>query len=423
MIDPSIPLQVHIQPPDFGGALERAISLGSLLRRQKMEDAQMQRYDQEQQRQASLRSLFAQPGADMGDPEFVNRIASIDPETGMKLREHNAVMARNKGSQDKELLMNKAKLAADMMQAWDSSGRHPEALASVKQQFAPIAQQLGISPEDFTNATPEAMEGLARHSGYRPLSERVAEKKALGEAFSVNMPSYQFLQGDTGFLKGNRMTGEVEPVMLNGQPARPGSLNPELQGEISRSKAGGKAEGEARGKATVELPNTLAQSQYLIDTIEGLKNHPGLGDIVGVPAYGGIPTLFGKQPVRGTNAADFQASLDQTKGKAFLEAFNILKGGGQITEIEGEKATNAIARMQTAQSEKSFREALDEFEGIIRGSMDRAKQKAQGGPLSMDMGTSAMPSTKPPSQFRIGQTATGKNGQKFIYTEEGWKAQ
>ncbi len=43
---------------------------------------------------------------------------------------------------------------------------------------------------------------------------------------------------------------------------------------------------------------------------------------------------------------DFNAMLDQVQGGAFLQAFESLKGGGQITQIEGEKATQAIVRAQ-----------------------------------------------------------------------------
>jgi hypothetical protein len=48
------------------------------------------------------------------------------------------------------------------------------------------------------------------------------------------------------------------------------------------------------------------------------------------------------------DAARAATFLDQIGGAAFLTAFETLKGGGQITEVEGEKATNAIARLSTA---------------------------------------------------------------------------
>ncbi len=68
--------------------------------------------------------------------------------------------------------------------------------------------------------------------------------------------------------------------------------------------------------------------------------------------------------------------LNQSKGGAFLEAFKALKGGGQITEIEGKKATDAIARMDRSQSKAEFDKALSDYEGVIKLGVDRANQLA-----------------------------------------------
>jgi hypothetical protein len=68
--------------------------------------------------------------------------------------------------------------------------------------------------------------------------------------------------------------------------------------------------------------------------------------------------------------------LNQIGGKQFLEAFESLKGGGQITQIEGDKATQAIARMSRAQTEPEFRAAVKEFKDIVKIGMERAASKA-----------------------------------------------
>ena len=49
--------------------------------------------------------------------------------------------------------------------------------------------------------------------------------------------------------------------------------------------------------------------------------------------------------VPGTERAGARSYLDQIGGQAFLQAFESLKGGGQITEIEGTKATTALTRL------------------------------------------------------------------------------
>ena len=64
-----------------------------------------------------------------------------------------------------------------------------------------------------------------------------------------------------------------------------------------------------------------------------------------------------------------------------MEAYKGLKGGGQITEIEGAKAQQAIARIGRAQSEKEFKIALQELADIITLEMQRRTEDAGfGGP-------------------------------------------
>ena len=57
----------------------------------------------------------------------------------------------------------------------------------------------------------------------------------------------------------------------------------------------------------------------------------------------------------------------------------MLRGGGQITQIEGEKATNAIARLQRAQSYDAFREALLELRDIAERAARRAAGNGEAG--------------------------------------------
>ena len=96
--------------------------------------------------------------------------------------------------------------------------------------------------------------------------------------------------------------------------------------------------------------------------------HPGFESVIGA----GIPGL---RFIPGTQSADFDALVDQIEGGAFLKAYESLRGTGQITEIEGDKATKALTRMRRSSSEVGFIKAAREFEGIIRRGMERAEQR------------------------------------------------
>jgi hypothetical protein len=131
------------------------------------------------------------------------------------------------------------------------------------------------------------------------------------------------------------------------------------------------ASGTETGKAQVQLPQAVANGEQMYAQLEALKNHPGLPYAVGKSSM--LPV------VPGTAAADFKVRLDQVQGAQFLQAYEALKGGGQITEVEGKKAEAAIARMSRAQTEEEFKNSVDEFQTVVLAATQRAKAKAQGG--------------------------------------------
>jgi hypothetical protein len=104
--------------------------------------------------------------------------------------------------------------------------------------------------------------------------------------------------------------------------------------------------------------------------IDELKAHPGFKTAVGKSS------IFQMQKIPGTSAYDFMNRLDQLKGSSFLQAFETLKGGGQITEVEGQKATQAINRMNNATSEEEFMTAADELKGVISSGVRNIQKKA-----------------------------------------------
>lgn len=128
--------------------------------------------------------------------------------------------------------------------------------------------------------------------------------------------------------------------------------------------------GEENAKGQVALPQVMATANQTLKAIEDVRNHPGRG--WGTGALGTIPGI------PGTSQRGFVTALDQLKGKTFLEAFNSLRGGGAITEAEGSKATNAMARLDRAQTDKDFESALNDLRDVVKSGMLRAQAKARG---------------------------------------------
>jgi hypothetical protein len=116
---------------------------------------------------------------------------------------------------------------------------------------------------------------------------------------------------------------------------------------------------------------TIAGMGDSIDVLNKAINHPGRETVTGLSG-----ALDPRNYVRGSDARDFQVVVDQIGGKAFLQAFESLKGGGQITEVEGKKATDAMARLNTSQSDSEYLVALEDLKGVMNAGYQRMTGKS-----------------------------------------------
>jgi hypothetical protein len=127
---------------------------------------------------------------------------------------------------------------------------------------------------------------------------------------------------------------------------------------------------EITTQAAADLPRVEQNAHQAMQAIDQLLAHPGFSGIFGKSG------MLQPQMLPGTDWADANALLNQIKGKTFLEAFQTLKGGGQITELEGTKAEQAIARLDRAQSDDAAKLALLELKEIAQLGVARARQRA-----------------------------------------------
>lgn len=209
------------------------------------------------------------------------------------------------------------------------------------------------------------------------------EMKALAGAQGSAQPYFQPVQTSQGVMAFNARTGRMEPIMGgNGQPVVGAQFDPALQGSLAGAKTGATTEAKSRTESRLAAPQVVAQADEAVRLVDDLLAAPGFKQAVGGSR------MLGIQKIPGTSAKDFDVRLDQLKGKQFLQAFESLKGGGAISEVEGKKATDAIARMDAAGSEAEFTKAAREFQGVIRAGAERAK--AAGG-----AGAPAAPSSAP----------------------------
>lgn len=186
-------------------------------------------------------------------------------------------------------------------------------------------------------------------------------------------PSSQFKTGEDGFvyemIKGTDGTSMTRQVMKpDGTPLRAAEASPELKAKMNQAGAGATAVGKAAGEAQQAAVDAESVAETANRQLDELLNHEGFASAVGI----GMPYA---SKFTGAKEMAFKKRLDQIKGGAFLQAFNMLRGGGQITEVEGQKATDAMNRMDMATSEKEFREAADDYRMALKTGIEKLKKK------------------------------------------------
>lgn len=192
------------------------------------------------------------------------------------------------------------------------------------------------------------------------------------KAFDINMSTAQRAQLGQSANQFNMSHALAQQNSALNQYKTMMEMNPEFLAQKAGAIEGAKFGAKTQAQAQADLPQVVQQGEQTIKLVDDMLNHPGFNISVGAKSPVGKVASF----IPGTDAASFDIASKQMLGKQFLQAFESLKGGGQITQIEGEKATQAMSRMNTSNSQEEYTKAAREFQDIIRSGISRAKQKA-----------------------------------------------
>lgn len=152
-----------------------------------------------------------------------------------------------------------------------------------------------------------------------------------------------------------------------------GDLKPLDPRTLAGERAVGNAVGKAAGEGQAAAPGDIAAGMAALDILDQIETHPELRWATGMAAgYGG-------NSVKGTGRYDFQNLVDQAKSGAFLVAVQQMRGLGALSNNEGQAATQAITRMDTATSTEAFLNALRDYRAIIQRGVDNARRRLAGG--------------------------------------------
>lgn len=146
---------------------------------------------------------------------------------------------------------------------------------------------------------------------------------------------------------------------------------PKQNRQAASETAGGKIEGETEAAQRLAAPADIQAGQNALDLLKQIKEDPNLPTSVGLYSYA--------SGLRGSPQYDFNNMVEQAKGGAFQAAIQQMRGLGSLSNAEGEAATRAVTRMNTATSEKAFRSALDDYEKIVKQGIAKAETRLKGG--------------------------------------------
>lgn len=151
----------------------------------------------------------------------------------------------------------------------------------------------------------------------------------------------------------------------------PDGLTPMGPYDTSFDRSRGTTAGKNLADTQFALPGAQTTAAMVADQVDSLKKDPYLGSMVG-PVDSTLPNWS-------AGANRVQSKMDQLQGGAFLQARQLLKGGGAITDFEGKKAEAAFIRMNAAQGESDYMAALDEFNDAVQTGVAKLEQQARGG--------------------------------------------
>ena len=232
--------------------------------------------------------------------------------------------------------------------------------------------------------------------------EQWKQRTALGADEFIKQNKPQFMQQDTGgATRVLAVPGLGGPATTVGGTQRAKTMTPDaatrekrehdltFQQNLAAARATGTELSKNKVAAELALPGALAtaeQTLSLIDEMIGDARVSKDGKKWEVPKGGRDPAegftdyvglgFPGERFLEGSDAASYERRQLQIEGKTFLEAFESLRGGGAITEVEGAKGQQAISRMNKAQSEVEYVKAARELQEVVRKGVERARTKA-----------------------------------------------
>lgn len=254
----------------------------------------------------------------------------------------------------------------------------PSVTGAIPEPMLRVAEMAGASgggPEFLAKYLDPARDADLAYK--KALTEKAMKDVATGGELPANVREWQHFQKLTPQQQQQYLTMKrAEKYLDTGTEfVQPNPIAPDQNVRAIPKDVAGKAReeelGKASGLAKAALPTVLGASERMLATIDAIDQDANLDKVTGFVG-GRIPKHLQTEAM-----AETQSRLDQIQGQTFLQAYNDLRGAGQITEREGMAAQAAYNRLTTqTMGTAAYRKALKEFRAEVVKLVEVAKRKA-----------------------------------------------
>jgi hypothetical protein len=235
-------------------------------------------------------------------------------------------------------------------------------------------------------AIKRAADGLraqGKHQEADMLEAQLLDKSGIGRLLGLETATYgknpQVVQrpdGKYAYAMASD-TGEVKYVPIEGTPWAVAGQAPGLLREREAAKTEGKTAIEEQQAAASRYSKAVGQAEPTLSAIDELLGPERSDARSSATGWSGRIGL-GALPY--TDAAAWKARLQNLQSNLFMQAFEMLKGGGQITEREGQAAREALSNidLDTMDEEAVVRELQRVRKHVTRGLEILREEAARG---------------------------------------------
>lgn len=308
--------------------------------------------------QNALADLYKSQGAGIaqGDPNALNALAGIDPFAAQQAagtaQDQQFSMERMRMLRAEAKEKAAAKVASmDAAEAAAEAAKIEKAVAAGMAAKSPAEWDAMVTQFGAPDLVGQFENKTAIAFSYMGVADALKEAKGPGAPTPQTTVAKLTADFNAGLI--DQATYEAALSKATAQSGTSLTVDP-------RTGAVTFVQGAGAGQAGGVKPSS---PEAMIASIDGILNDPALDKSTGVLSF--------TQSIPGTDQKRFGARASQLEGQAFLQAFESLKGGGQITEIEGQKATQAIGRLDTSQKPEDYRQALTELRDILSAATAR----------------------------------------------------